>query len=298
MSLFRAFEVMLCCPVCLIKLRKKYHLLPVHEVAQEVPVGSYRADVAILGENAEVKVAFEAYYAHQVPEDKALGLTVLWFEVQVNLAALLKQAGVPLLTAVNTNLFARQPCSRCGNAAASKAQAQANVLAAKQQRLEEQAAKAAALQAAQKQEREARSAQRQKREQAEMRIYRVALPAHAQEQAVLSAFLTEHLPDIDTRLSHYTTIVAVCPGCSLQTVFFDSQHMVPTWTALVRRDTAFQPWQSVCIHCGWHGRAPSGVAFTRSAAGAVAQTETFSQMPHRAPALSAQPEGRFWWQED
>jgi hypothetical protein len=300
LNAFRMFDVRLVCPVCQAKSHTRSRLSSAHEVAQEVRVGSYRADVAILGAAGEVRVAFEAYYAHRIPEEKALGLNVLWFEVQVNMAQLLKQVGGPVLTVMNTNRFAQQPCVACGNAAASEAQAHANVAAAEQQRLEEQQGKAAAARAAEQQARETLRAEHRHREQAELRVYQEAAPTHAREQAVLTAFLVAHLPDLDTRLSNYTAVVASCPGCRVETVFFDSRQMVPTWTALVRRRDPYQPWQSVCVHCDWQGRTPSGVAFTRSASAgeSPALPPNFSVLPRSPVPRPSPPVGSFWWQDE
>ena len=136
------FTARLQCPACGHRQTTTYPLAPGAEVALEVPVGPYRADVAVL-RRGEVVLAFEVYVTHAVGAEKAAGLDVPWLEVAENPQVLLDRQHPPRVTVRDTNLFRHRPCRACGQAAASHAEAAKERLLAHEEQLREQAARQA-----------------------------------------------------------------------------------------------------------------------------------------------------------
>lgn len=282
----RQFTLHLSCPLCDAGRAEHFTLRPGWWVAEEWPLGEHRLDVAVLDEAGAVRFGFEVRVGHEVPESKALGLTVNWAEVTGNLPAL--RSGPLVLEVENTNLYSRRPCG-CGNAARSRGEARA--IARERQRAREadarrqlEAARQASVAAflkgppaapgeipAPRPPRPARSPQPDP----------AALQAQAERTA--RAFVYAHVPDAFTRLTSFLCVVTTCPGCRQETVFFGagSVYMVPTWSALVRRASPFHPWDAVCAGCGWSGPVPPGTA-----------------VPLKGQVRRLGPQGTFWYSDE
>lgn len=92
------------------------------DVREEVTVGAYRADVAVLGASGEALFALEVFHAHRVDAEKAAGLTVPWIEVTS--AALLERKA--LLAMHGSGSLLR--CAACERTARAHAQRHAREL--------------------------------------------------------------------------------------------------------------------------------------------------------------------------
>lgn len=296
----RSLTVELSCPDCQRQMPFEYWLLPSDVVANEVPTGAYRADVAVLQADGRVDFVIEIRHTHQVTEPKAIGLDVAW--VEIDSRPDLGMTRAPQLVALNTNLFSYLPCEQCGNDAASYPLA----LERRAVRLEQERRQRHAELLQRQAERQAAFARQQQEAQlAHQRAVRLALEqerraeAEARQRGQLAAeraietFLVEHVPDARSRLLVFTCVLGRCPGCDAATVFFDPTGMnwMPTWTPLAWRASPFHPLECACLLCGWHGPQPP-----------PGQRITFHQPVSRSgPAADTKPKAagpdRFWWQD-
>lgn len=104
------------------RLERMLALLSWADVREEVTVGAYRADVAVLGASGEPLFALEVFHMHRVDAEKATGLRLPWIEVTS--AALLERKALLALHGSGSKLR----CAACERTARTQAQRHAREL--------------------------------------------------------------------------------------------------------------------------------------------------------------------------